>query len=150
MDASKLERGEIVAIIGGLVLAIAVFLTWYHVTGNGHIDEHGVGSYSAWDVHPIMRILLLLGAIAPLVLGWIVIRDHALSWPRGEMTSIVAIIAIGLLFYTGIIDKPGDPRSEIHLRLGWFLAFLGAIAMLVGSVMRQQESGRARRPPGTL
>lgn len=151
MDVSKVQRGELVAIAGGLLLALGVFLSWYHAEGpNVTLAGHGEGSYSAWDVHSKMRWLLLLAAIAPLVLAWIVARDHALSWPRGEMTSIVAIIAIGLIFYNGIVDRPGDPSSLVHLRLGWFVAFVGAAAMLAGSVMRQQESGRTRRPPGVL
>jgi hypothetical protein len=63
---------------------------------------------------------------------------------------VVAITAIGLIFYTGIIDRPGDPSGDVKLRIGWFLALLGGILMLVGSVMRQEESERTRKPPGTI
>src|SRR4051812_11411898 len=99
MDFSKVRRGEIIAIFGGLLLAAGIFLKWYHVKTNGAIDSHGPGDYSAWQVHHIMRFPLLLGAAAPLILTWIIARNHKLSWPRGEMTSVVAIIAIGLIGY---------------------------------------------------
>ena len=77
-------------------------------------------------------------------------RDHKLSWPRGQMTSVVAIAAIGLMFYVGIVDRPGEPSGEIELEYGWYTAMFGAILMLVGSVMRQHESEMVRKPPGVL
>jgi hypothetical protein len=147
-----LQRGEIIAVVGGLLLALSVFLKWYAaVSPLAEIDgRRGVGTYSAWDIHPIMRWLLLAAAAAPIILAWIIARDHALSWPRGQMTSDVAIAARGLTFYEGIIDRPGSPSSEIELRIGWYLAMLGGILMLVGSVRRQQESEIKRKPPGTI
>lgn len=150
MDVSKVQRGELVAIVGGLLLALGVFMNWYSAENIVNIAGKGPGKYSAWDVHDILRWLLLLAAAAPLILAWIVARDHALSWPRGEMTSVVAIAAIGLVFYNGIIDRPGDPSSNVHLQIGWVLALVGAGAMLAGSLMRQQESGPRRKPPGTM
>jgi hypothetical protein len=150
MDASKVKRGELIAIVGGLLLALGVFLKWYSVKAPATLGDHGPGSYSGWDAHHLMRYLLLLAALAPLILAWIVARDHALSWPRGEMTSVVAITAIGLIFYNGVIDRPGDPSSLVSLKLGWVVALLGAFGMLAGSVQRQNESERRRKPPGTI
>ena len=150
MDASRVKRGELIAILGGLLLALGVFLKWYSVKAPGTLSGHGAGTYSAWDVHHLMRYLLLLAALAPLILAWIIARDHALSWPRGEMTSVVAITAIGLIFYNGVIDRPGDPSSLVHLKIGWIVALVGAAAMLFGSVQRQQESERVRKPPGVI
>lgn len=152
MDTSRLRRGEIVAVVGGIVLAIALFIKWYESVSALAViaDTRGRGTYSGWEVHTLMRWLLLAAAAAPLILAWIIVRDHALSWPRGQMTSVVAIAAIGLLFYNGIIDRPGDPSSQIELEWGWYVAMAGAILMLVGSVMRQQESEIKRKPPGTI
>jgi hypothetical protein len=152
VDTSKLNRGEVIAVVGGLIMFVSVFLKWYaSVSANATIGgTPGVGTYSAWQVHDILRFLLLLAAAAPVILAYIVVRDHQLSWPRGEMTAVVAIAALGLIFYNGIVDRPGDPSGEIELRIGWYLAFLGAIMMLVGSVMRQNESETRRKPPGTM
>lgn len=152
MDTSKLSRGEIIAVIGGLALLIGVFLKWYasvsSVATIGGVT--GKGSYSAWDVHTIMRFLLIAAAVAPLILAYIVLRDHQLSWPRGELTAVIAIAVIGLVFYNGIVDRPGDPSGEINLRIGWYVSFVGALLMLAGSVMRQQQSEVRRKPPGVM
>ena len=54
-----------------------LFLPWYG-TGpdnpNAPIDG-ARGLLSAWEVHPIMRWLLLAAAAAPLILAWIIVRD---------------------------------------------------------------------------
>src|SRR5207244_105178 len=114
---------------------------------NGHMNE----SLSGWQVHhPIVRILLLLGALAPIILAYIIARDHALSWPRGEMTAVVSVAAFGLIGYHGFIDKPGDPRSLTSLRFGIFVALLGSILMFVGSAWRSSDAERPRKPPGTI
>jgi hypothetical protein len=155
MDFSKLERGEIVAVLGGLLLAVAVFLPWYKL-GNSHatLNGHGPGDpgahLSAWQSLSIIRILLLLAAIAPLILAYIIVRQHALSWPRGELTAIVAITAITLILVRGIIIKPGDPPGEVSLDYGWFVALVAGVVILVGAVIHRSQFDTVRKPPGVL
>jgi len=150
IDTSKLQRGELIAIVGGLVLLVGLFIKWYEsVSPLAEIaGVRGVGTYSGWDAHSLMRWFLIAGALAPLILAWIIVREHELSWPRGQVTSIVAIAAFGLLFYNGIVDRPGDPSSQIELEWGWYVAVLGTLLMLAGSFQRQQEHGVKRKPPG--
>jgi ABC-type transport system involved in multi-copper enzyme maturation permease subunit len=66
------------------------------------------------------------------------------------VTSIVAIAALGLLFYSGIVDRPGEPSGTISLGIGWYGAVLGAVLMLVGSFLRSEETAAVRKPPGVL
>jgi hypothetical protein len=152
MAFDRMERGEWIAVAGGILLAIGLFLGWYHLkNGNATLnDMTGPATLTGWEAHPIMRWFLLAGAGAPLILAWIIMREHALSWPRGEMTAVTAIAALGLLAWVGLISKPGDPPSLIHLRFGWVLAVIGAALMLVGSVIRVQETETRRKPPGTI
>ena len=147
-----MHKGEWIALAGGLLLAIGLFLPWYalendNATLNG---EAGPGSFTGFETHPILRWLLLAAAIAPVILAYIIARDHALSWPRGQLTSVVGIAAIGFIFYLGVVDRPGDPSGLVSLKPGWFVALLGVILMIVGSVMRQNETEIKRKPPGTL
>ena len=97
-----------------------------------------------------MRWLLLAAAVAPIVLLYIVVRDHELSWPRGEMTAVIGIIAFGLTAYVGIIDRPGEPPSEISLGFGWYISLLGTIMIAVGGAYRASTTERPRKPPGVL
>ncbi|MDQ3632503.1 MAG: hypothetical protein M3417_14790 [Actinomycetota bacterium] len=149
MDGSKLQRGEFIAIAGGALLCAGLFLPWYTTKGLGRIDAMA-GPRSGWDVHPIMRYFLLLAAVAPLVLAYIILRDHALSWPRGELTAVIAIAGFGLLFYNGLIAQPGTSNQLTSLQLGWAVAVLGTLLMLSGSALRSSQGERKRKPPGTL
>ena len=138
---------------GGVLLAVGLFIKWYESVSRNVTDlggNDGIGTYSGWEVHPIQRWLLLAAAVAPFILAYIIIRGHQLSWARGEMTAVTAIAAFGLIIYTGIIDRPGEPSGQIELEWGWYVALAGSILMLVGSALRASEVERKRKPPGVL
>jgi hypothetical protein len=162
---SNIQRGEWIAMVGGLLLGISVFVKCYEARPENHnatlltgadnptTGAKGVcgdGTCSFFQVHDISRFLLIAGAAAPFILAWIIVREHELSWPRGQLTSVVAIAALGIVFYWGIVDRPGEPSGDIELEIGWYGMMLGAILMLVGSVMRQSETEVRRKPPGVL
>jgi hypothetical protein len=149
---SNVSRSEIIAALGGILLGIGIFLPWY-VPNKANRNAVVAGSrdaVSAWDAHTYLRFLLLAAALAPLVLLYIVLRDHELSWPRGELTAVIAIAAFGIIGYVGIIDRQGDPPGEISLGIGWFMSFAGSILMAIGGAMRAGTSERPRKPPGVL
>jgi hypothetical protein len=152
MHFGRLGRGELLAVLGGLLLAIGVFTPWYGTNAdNPNAVINGErGTFSAWEVHPIIRWLLLAAAVAPFILAWIVLRDHELSWPRGEFTAVVGIAAAGLTLYVGLLDRPGDPPAEISLKFGFLLSVLGALLLIVGGATRASGSERPRKPPGVL
>ena len=154
MKLGNLSLGEFFAMAGGVLLGVSIFLphTYEPRPQNRHANINGLkdGVFSIWEVHPIMRWFLLAGAGAPFILAYIVIREHELSWPRGEATAVVAIAVMGLIFYTGIIDRPGEPSGEIELDWSWYTAMGGGLAMLIGAAMRQSRSETRRKPPGVL
>jgi CDP-diglyceride synthetase len=154
MGFSKLDRGEAVAVIGGLILVLSMFLTWYTL-GNQYASLGSCkgpnGSCSGWSSLGLLSVLIVIAAIAPVVLAYIIVRGHALSWPRGELTAVCALVALVLTLFRGFIDKPGSPIGEIHISYGWFLALLGGFLILLGALVRSQETGGPRRkPPGVL
>jgi hypothetical protein len=152
MNLSRLGRAEVLAVLGGVLLALGVFLPWYETNPdnrNANIDG-ATGTLSGFSAHPILGWLLLAAAAAPLILAWIIARDHELSWPRGEMTAVVAMIALVLILYVGLIDRPGQPSGQISLQPGWFVALLGTALMLVGGATRAGSTERPRKPPGVI
>jgi hypothetical protein len=152
MDVRRLTLSEILAAVGGLLLALSVFLPWYSANpDNPNAKISGMkGMVSCWDAHSILRYVFLAAALAPIVLLWVTIRDHELSWPRGEMTAVIGIIAFVGVVYLGIIDRTGEPPSEISLAFGWFIALLGTILIAVGGSYRASTTERPRKPPGVL
>jgi hypothetical protein len=162
MDTSKLGRSEIIGMVAAAVLVLSLFLEWYSLSTDPSVVQRGgdpenwacgVGdsSCSGWETFPILRWLLLAAAAAPFILSWIVIRGHALSWPRGELTAIVGLTAFVLIAYNGIVDKPQD-GLEISLAFGYWLALLASIGIFVSGGFRAVESGGGarRKPPATF
>lgn len=152
MHFDRLGRGELVAAVGGLLLLVCLFLPWYEAdpdNPNASIDG-ATGAVSGFEVHQVLRWLLLLAAIAPFILIWIVIREHELSWPRGELTAVAAIAAFGLVAYVGFLDRPGSPGGAISLQPAYYGALLGTILMIVGGAISAGRTERTRKPPGVL
>ena len=150
MDFRQLDRGELVAVLGGAILGASVFLAWFALGDKYTVLGSCRGpnsSCSAWKSLMIIRYLLLIAALAPAVLAWIIIRGHALSWPRGEMTAIIAIAALTFIVFRGIVYRPGTPPGEISISYGWWIGLAGGFLILIGSVWRAQESA-IRKPPG--
>jgi hypothetical protein len=152
MHVDRLGRGELVAAVGSLLLGVCLFLPWYETASDNPnaVIDGARGALSAWEVHPTARWLLLAAAAAPLILVWIVIRDHELSWPRGEMTAVAAIAAFGIVGYIGVLDRPGTPSGEISLQPGYFGSLLGTLAMIAGGAISAGQTERTRKPPGVL
>jgi hypothetical protein len=149
---NRLTRNELVGVLGGLLLFGGVFAPWYDSVSRlaSIAGFAGLGAHSGWEVHDVLRWALLAMAIAPFVLAYIVLRDHELSWARGEFTGVLAITAFGLVLYVGVIDRPGEPPGQIELAWGWYVALAGCILMLLGAARRTGEAERRRKPPGTL
>ena len=151
MHFSQLDRGELIAVLGGVILALSVFLAWYTLGNKYTVLGPCRGpnaTCTAWNSLLIVRFLLLVAAIAPAILAWIILRGHALSWPRGEMTAIIAIFALGFTVFRGLIDKPGTPSGQIGITTGWWIGIVGGLMILIGSVARTKESMTTRKPPG--
>jgi hypothetical protein len=153
VDFKQLDRGEAVATVGGILLGISLFLSWYSL-GNRYATLggcHGPSTNcSGWSSLQFVRFLLLLAAVAPAILAYIIVRGHALSWPRGELTAVTALAALTMIVFRGLIAKPGTPPGEISVAYGWFVALLGGLLILVGAITRSRESAARRKPPGVL
>ena len=164
MDFSKLSRSDAVGVAGGLLLILALlFLPWYHLgatdqrtvaDGSGFICGDGNFDCTGFGTFPILRWLLIAAGLAPLILCWIVVRGHKLSWPPGELTMVVGFTAFMLILYNGIIDKPGAELAEIDISMGigYWVALLATVVIAGAGVARvtQSQKGNLRKTPGTV
>ena len=165
MDFSRLNyRRLAVGLTASAVLIIAIlFLPWYsldhnpqRVASNPDAWVCGTGEYSCtgFETFPILRWLLLLAALAPIILAWIIVRAHKLSYPPGEMTMVSGFAALVLIGYNGIIDKPGSGIAEtgVSLDYGYWIAIACSIAIAAVGWTRSLESGarKGRKAPGTV
>ena len=172
MDFSRLNATRV--LVGGaaailLILAI-LFLPWYELDTNpqregsarnnpdfnGDAFICGAGEFecTGFETFPILRWLLLAAALAPLILAYILVRGHKLSWAPGEATMIVGFTAFMLIAYNGIVDRPGATVAETgnSIEFGYWLALLAAFLIAATGFTRSLESGgrKARSAPGTV
>jgi hypothetical protein len=162
VDFSRLDRNR--TILGGTaatLFVVALFLLpWYSINvtpqqtrQDAWICGTGDSSCTGFDTFPILRWLLLLGALSPLILAWIIVRGHKLSWAPGEMTMVTGFTMMVLIGYNGIIDKPGSGVTEnfVSLDYGYWIALLCTIAIAATGFLRSQAGQRReRKAPGTV
>jgi hypothetical protein len=155
MDFRLLQRGEFIGFAGVGVLLFSLFLKWFETNSenaNARIngDRYPDGA-TAFETYGTLDWLLIAACAAPFILAWIVVRGHKLTWRPGEITMIVGMTAFALIILNGVIlGRPGDPDSEIDIKIGYFVGLIGAAMICAGGVIRQAEGDRARKPPGTL
>ncbi|MQA73331.1 MAG: hypothetical protein GEU88_03080 [Solirubrobacterales bacterium] len=162
MDFSRLNRTRV--LLGGLAALLLVvsilFLPWFSLThSQTRIDNPdgaficGDGDYSCtgFETFPILRWLLLAAALAPLILAWILVRGHRLSWAPGEMTMVVGFAAFVLILYNGVIDRPGSTFG-VGLDYGYWIALISALGIAATGFTRSVESAprKTRKAPGTV
>lgn len=169
MDFSRLNPTR--TIVGGIASAALIlsllFLPWYSVESNPQRVENnsgynpesficGEGEFecTGWEVFPILRWLLVLAALAPPILAWILIRGHKLSWAPGELTMVAGFAALVLIAYNGLLDRPGTGPAEIGITLevGYWVGLAAAAAIAATGFIRSVESGgrKVRKAPGTV
>ena len=117
MNIKELDRGELVAVAGGILLGVSLFLSWYSL-GNSNAVLAGCRGPNTL-LHAAGRPSRRSASCSssppprPLILSWIIARGHALSWPRGELTAVTAMAALIMTLFVGVIDHPGSPPGEI-------------------------------------
>ena len=164
MELSALDRNRTIA---GALASVALigsllFLPWYELTDTPARAEQGAWvcgvndfSCTGWETFSILKYALLLAALAPAILGYILIRGHKLSYPPGEMTMVAGFSAFVLIAYNGIMFKPEPVEGQVFgtsLGIGYWLALVAAVVIGVVGFLRSMESGgrQKRKAPGTV
>ena len=160
MDLSRLERYELLGLASAALLVIALFLPWFSLTHEPVLRHQqdawvcGTGNYdcSGWQTFPINRWLLLAAAAAPFLLAYVVVTAQKGQYPTGEFTMTVGLAVIVLVFFNGIVQKPGSGvQFGISISYGYYLAMLAGLGLAVAGALRALESGGGaqRKPPAT-
>ena len=152
-DLSRLSRSELIGFAGATVLFLSLWLPWFETNPDNEnaLINSKAGSFNAWETFSQLDWWLVAACSAPFILAYIVIRGHKLTWRPGEITMIVGMTAGVLIILNGIVlGRPGEPDSEISLKIGYLVGILGAALICLGGIIRQAEGGRGRKPPGTL
>jgi hypothetical protein len=155
MDFGRLQRGEYIGFVGVGILLASLFLNWFSTNPDNENAKINGQTYpdgaNAFEVYNTLDWLLIAACAAPFILAWIVVRGHKLTWRPGEITMIVGMTAFALIILNGVVlGRPGEPPSEIDIKIGYVVGLIGSGLICLGGIIRQASGGRNRKPPGTL
>ncbi|MDQ3728422.1 MAG: hypothetical protein M3355_02420 [Actinomycetota bacterium] len=163
MEISALDRNRTIAgavASAGLILSL-LFLPWFELVEDNRAAQGawvcGTGDLSCtgWETFSILRYFLIAAALAPAILGYILIRGHKLSYPPGEMTMIAGFAAFVLIAYNGILFKPEPVEGQVFgtsLGVGYWIGLVATVVIGIVGFMRSMASGgrQQRKAPGTV
>jgi hypothetical protein len=153
MDLNRLNQGEKIAGIAGIILFISLFLAWYGggsfsgtVNGVAVNVSGGGGSASGWQSLSIIDLIIALTAIAAIASAVLAANQSDVGLPVA-MSSVVAGLGAFcvLLILFRIIDKPFDAPDGVDIGLKWgiFVSLIAAGAVTYGGYLGMQEEGNA-------
>ena len=154
MDKLKISTANLVILIAGAVMLIASFLAFNKlslpsISALG-IKIGGTQSFNAWSSHffLIATIPALLGAVMAAQVALkafapgVQLPERVLGLTWNQIHLVLALQATIMMLAFLIRDtRPLDKG------IGLFIMVLAAIALLVGAVLRMQESRSGSAPP---
>jgi hypothetical protein len=136
MSLRRLRSGELIALAGAISLIVALALPWY---------ENSQGKLSAWDTFGVAVALLILAAGGALALALATVTERTTAIPVAAavwstLLGIVATIA-------ALVRLLERPDHSTMLCSGAWLAFVGALLVLVGSWQSMRDERTGLYPP---
>jgi hypothetical protein len=126
MRLTRLRSGEIVALLGALLLLVTLFLDWFGLAG--HAADSGWGGLGWLALVPlVVTIMLGLALVVATVAG----RTPALPLALGVLTVPWALLAV-LAIIVRLIAQPG-PDADVDVRWPAYLGLAGVVAVLLGA-----------------
>jgi hypothetical protein len=115
----RLEFGPILVTLGALLLLVSLFLDWY-------------GPLNAWAAFEVVDVILATLAVVAVVTAAGAIAPGMAYIERRWLP--VLVLAVAVLVAAEIIDPP-PAAADLSADTGAWLAFAGAMTMLVGAIL---------------
>jgi hypothetical protein len=150
MDVDKLNTGEKIAAVSGVLLFIFMFFDWFgvEVSGAGGFSGSvpGAGG-SAWDVLDFIPIVLIITIVVALISAGLRLSESDYEPPVSLNVAVAVLGGIStLLVLFRIIDPPsfgsfGGVSVDGTVEFGIFLGLLASAGIAYGGYRGMQEEG---------
>ncbi len=147
MDLDKLNQGEKIAGIAGIVLLISLWLAWYSGAKVNGIEVPGAGSASGWEALSLIDIIVFITAVVAIASAFLAANEGDAGLPVALSAVVTALGALSvLLILFRIIDVPtGDIPDGVDVSIGRgfgiFVALIAAAGVTYGGYLGMQEEG---------
>jgi hypothetical protein len=152
MDVTKLNQGEKIAAVSGVLLFIFMFFAWFGLPsaieeaaeqaneiaeqfGAPTVDTGDV-SANAWESFSWIDLLLLLTVIAA-VAG----AAMKAAGTQVEMPISVIVAVLGGLSTLFVLYRVIDPVGDASRKIGLFLGLIASAGVAIGGYLAMQEEG---------
>ena len=145
----RLRDGDWIALTGGIVLLVALFLPWYGVTIRFTGGPSQELEASAWEAFGVLNVILLVLALVPFALAYFQATDDSPTLPStfSMLATLAGMLATLLIAYR-LLNQPG-PNDLVETRWGAWVGFLAALALSAGAwrSMRNEAMPGVPVPP---
>jgi hypothetical protein len=135
-----MRRAEPLAGLGGIVLLVSLFLSWYGVDlprAVGDLQPFRPEDVTAWQAFSVIDLLLALVALPALAVPFVSLLSSGPAKAIGleVITSVTGLIGVLLVVFR-LVDAPSD---GLDLRAGAWLGLAGALIAWIGSWMSLRD-----------
>jgi uncharacterized membrane protein HdeD (DUF308 family) len=134
----RLRAGELIAGAGAVLVIVSLFKPWY---------ESPTGTLDAWSTFGPAVVLLMLAAAAALVLFFATITERSTALPVAAAVWTFVFGLVGLI--AAVVRLLERPDHASGLCAGAWLAFAGALAILLGSWQSMRDERPSLYEPAT-
>lgn len=146
MSRSELRIGTVVAGLGGILLFISMFLSWYSfdLSASGGSDPFGLvdTSQTAWQAFGATDVALLVAATIAVGVALSETGGAAFGWPvaRGALLAVAGTVAFLLVAFRAA-EPPG---SDLSIEIGVWMGLAATAAIALGGYMSMEAFGGGR------
>jgi hypothetical protein len=125
--------GEGLAWIGGLVLALSSFMSWYTVSNEGFTV-----SVTGWHTGALGKLVFFVGLAA---LGFLVLRATGFELPPNVPVGIViaGLGALGTVFVLVRLISIPDDFTPAGRSIGIWISLLSALLLIAAGLLKSAE-----------
>lgn len=151
MDASRLNTGEKIAGVSGVLLLIIMFaFDWFTIDVGGGFADISVGG-NAWDTMEFIRFVILLAALSGIALAAIAASQSSVDLPvaMSAVTAGIGILAVVLIIYRILSPPDGGAGDlvDVGRGIGVYLGLIAAGGVAYGGWAAMQEEGSSTGGP---
>jgi hypothetical protein len=136
MKLTRLRSGELVALVGAILVIVALTRRWY--------ENAGV-SLSAWATFGPAVALIMIAALGALALVLTTITERSTAFPVAAAVWSVLFGLIGVI--AAIVRVLERPDGATSLCAGAWLALAGTILIFAGSWQSMRDERTGLYPP---
>jgi hypothetical protein len=138
MDVTRVNQGERIAGIAGILFIIIMFLHWWSGPSFSGFGVHITTSFNAWQPADFMDIVWFICGLSGVVLFLMAANNVALNMPVAMSAVTTGLGTLGTVL---ILYRIIDPPYSLGRSYGVWLGLIAMGAMTYGAYMAMQEEG---------